>query len=95
MRLQAGLRMGGGKFIERAQYNLRKQHTGRAVLADGSETLFGVYEATVLWDGHPRLISIYELDAEPLVGISLMYGYELVLPIFDGATFTLRLIATP
>ena len=73
--------------------NLQRQHSGRAVLADGSETLFGVYEATVLWDGQPRLIPIYELDAEPLIGMSLMYGYELVLPVLDGATFTLRSIA--
>jgi hypothetical protein len=35
------------------------------------------------------------MDAEPLVGMSLMYGYELVLPVLDGATFTLRSITPP
>ncbi len=35
------------------------------------------------------------MGAEPLVGMALMYGYELVLPILDGATFTLRRIANP
>lgn len=74
---------------------LQPQRLGRAVLADGSETLFAVYEVTVLWDGQPRLVPIYELDAAPLVGMSLMYGYELVLPVLDGATFTLRSLANP
>lgn len=74
---------------------LLPQRSGRAMLADGSEALFAVYEATVRWDGQPRLISIYEMDAEPLIGMSLMYGYELVLPILDGATFTLRRINNP
>lgn len=74
---------------------LRWQRFGRALLADGRETVFNIYEATVLWDGQPRNLSIYEMDAEPLVGMSLMYGYELVLPILDGATFTLRSIADP
>ena len=53
---------------------LQKQRSGRAILADGSESLFSIYEVTVLWEGQPRLISVYEMDAEPLVGMSLMYG---------------------
>ena len=68
---------------------------GLAVLADGSQTTSNIYIGDVLWDGQPRTILIYELDGEPLVGMSLMYGYELVLPVLDGAAFTLRLIANP
>jgi len=68
---------------------------GGGVLADGSVSTFNIYKGDVLWDGQPRIISIYEMDAEPLVGMSLMYGYELVLPVLDGSTFTLRLIAPP
>ena len=30
---------------------LRWQRFGRALLADGCETVFDIYEATVLWDG--------------------------------------------
>lgn len=74
---------------------LRWYRFGRAVLADGSETTFNIYKGAVLWDGQPRTILLYEMDAEPLVGMSLMYGYELVLPVLDGATFTLQRIATP
>ncbi len=43
-------------------------------------------------DGQLRTINIYEMDAEPLLGMSLMYGYELYLPVLDGASFTLSRI---
>lgn len=50
---------------------------GSAVLADGSETLFDVYEGRIVWDGEPRTIPIDESDSEPLVGMQLMDGFEL------------------
>jgi clan AA aspartic protease len=50
---------------------------GRAELADGSETTFDVYEATVIWNGRPRRIEIDEADAGPLLGMELMDGHEL------------------
>ena len=64
----------------------------RAILADGSEIVTNVYEVNLLWDEQPVTISASEADADPLVGMSLMYGYELNMPILDGATFTLRSI---
>jgi clan AA aspartic protease len=67
----------------------------RAFLADGSEIITNVYEINLLWDGQLVSISVSEADADPLVGMSLMYGFELLMPILDGATFTLRRITTP
>lgn len=78
-----------------AALGLPWRERGGAILADGSRTLFDVHEATVLWDGLAIVIPVDEIDADPLVGMSLVYGYELVLPIVDGATFTLSKIATP
>ncbi len=78
-----------------AGLGLRWHRAGRAVLADGSESEFSGYKGVVLWDGRPMNIRIDEVDADSLVGMSLMYGYELDLPVIDGATFTLRSIATP
>ena len=72
------------------ELGLEWQRFGRALLADGSESVFDIYEVVLIWDGQPRAVSIYEMDAVPLVGMSLMYGYEFMLPILDGATFTLR-----
>ena len=73
-----------------AALGLRWQRFGRAMLADASETVFNIYEAVVLWDGQPVTIPVDELDAEPLVGMSLMYGYELVVHAVDGGSVTLR-----
>ena len=66
------------------------QRFGRALLADGSEIVFNIYEATVLWDGQPLTISVDEVDAAPLLGMALMYGYELTMQNVDGGTVTLR-----
>jgi len=74
---------------------LRWQRYGRAILADGSEAVFNIYEGIILWDGQPLMIDIDEIDADALMGMSLMRGYELVLPVAVGATFTLRPIARP
>ena len=57
---------------------------GRAMLADGSDSLFDIYEATVIWDGRPRRIAVDEADCDPLVGMSLLYGYELTVQVIDG-----------
>lgn len=78
-----------------ARLGLPWQRLVRAILADGSEIVTAVYEANLLWDGQRVTISVSEANADPLVGMSLMYGYELVLPIVDGAAFTLRRLAVP
>ena len=73
-----------------ASLGLRWQRFGRALLADGSEIVFNIYEAIILWDGQPLTISVDEVDAAPLLGMALMYGYELIVQNVDGGTVTLR-----
>jgi clan AA aspartic protease len=65
---------------------------GRALLADGSESVFDIYEATVIWDGVPRRISVDEADTDPLVGMALMNGYELRIQVVNGGMVTLEVI---
>jgi clan AA aspartic protease len=60
-----------------AELNLRWKRRGRAILGDGSECVFNVYEAVVVWDDALLTIPVDEADANPLVGMSLMEGYEL------------------
>jgi clan AA aspartic protease len=50
---------------------------GRAILADGSETLFDIYEGMVEWDGREMRIPIDEAETAPLAGMSLLSGFEL------------------
>lgn len=60
-----------------AALNLIWQNVDRGTLADGSECLFDVFEAEVVWDGKVRRILVDEADTDPLVGMSLLSGYEL------------------
>jgi len=57
-----------------------------ATLGDGSETLFDLYTATVIWDGQYREIYIAESETEPLLGMSLLYGYRLQVDTIEGGS---------
>lgn len=77
-----------------AQLNLRWKRRGRAILGDGSECLFNIYEAILLWDGELLTIPIDEADSEPLVGMSLMNGYQLVVQVFPGGLVELSKVTS-
>ena len=55
-----------------------------ATLGDGSETIFDLYTATVIWDGQYRDIYVVESETEPLIGMSLLYGYRLQVDTIEG-----------
>jgi clan AA aspartic protease len=73
-----------------ATLSLVWRRRGRALLADGNESLFDIYEATVDWDGEPRRIAVDEADIDPLVGMSLLYGYELIVQVIEGGTVIIQ-----
>jgi predicted aspartyl protease len=66
---------------------------GRALLADGTESVFDIYEATVVWDGRPRRVAVDAADIEPLVGMRLLNGYELTMQVVVGGQ--VRITALP
>jgi clan AA aspartic protease len=72
-----------------AQLNLNWKRRGRAILGDGSECVFNVYEAVIVWDGDLLTIPVDEADSEPLVGMSLMEGYQLTVQVFEGGSVEL------
>jgi clan AA aspartic protease len=59
-------------------------------LGDGSETLFDLYTAVVIWDGHYREIYIAESETEPLLGMALLYGYRLQVDTIEGGLVTVE-----
>jgi clan AA aspartic protease len=65
---------------------------GRVELANGSIDVFDVYAGTVFWDGQLIRVMVDAADTTPLVGMTLMHGYELHLPILDGGLVTLNRI---
>jgi clan AA aspartic protease len=64
-----------------AALDLRWRSVDRGTLADGSECLFDVYEAAVLWDGIMRPILVDESDVHPLIGMRLLRGFELKMQV--------------
>lgn len=62
--------------------------------SDGNECVFNVYQAVVVWDGSPLSIPVDEADSDPLIGMSLMEGYQLVVQIFEGGLVELSRINT-
>ena len=77
-----------------AQLDLKWKRRGRAILGDGSECVFNVYEAVLVWDRNFLTIPIDGADSEPLVGMSLMEGYQLMVHVFEGGRVELSKVAT-
>ena len=73
-----------------ASLGLQWKSTGRGVLADGSECLFDVYLANVMWDGTERSVLVDEADTEPLVGMALLRGYELNMQVRPRGRVTIK-----
>ena len=57
---------------------------GSAILADGSETEFDIYAATVIWDGETRNVLIGTANTDPLVGMGLLYGFNINIQAIDA-----------
>jgi len=72
-----------------ASLGLRWQSLDRGTLADGSECLFDVYVADVVWDGKERRILVNEADTDPLVGMTLLRGFELRMQVRSHGKLTI------
>ena len=66
------------------ELNLPSQGVREAVLADGSRVALEVYRARVLWDDAPRDVQVLTSGSEALVGMSLLYGYEVRIGVVEG-----------
>ncbi len=55
----------------------------QAVLADGSEVAFDVYDATVMRDGQPRLVYAFAAESTPPVGMRLLDSHSLHVEVKD------------
>ena len=73
--------------------HLRWRTSGRGILADGTERLFNIYEATVMWNRKLRSVFVSEAETTPLIGMTLLEGYELNMQIRPGGKVTIRPLA--
>ena len=69
---------------------LMRRSRGRALLANGSEELFDIYGVTVLWDGQQRYVEADAVDTTPLVGMSLLDGYDPHIQVTAGGPVVIQ-----
>ena len=69
---------------------LTRLSRGRAILANGTEDIFDIYGATVLWDGQPRYVETDAVDTSPLAGMALLNGYDLHIQVMDGGRVAIQ-----
>jgi clan AA aspartic protease len=60
-----------------AALDLPRLGRGRAILANGREAVFDIYETIVTWDGRPRPVEADATGTVALVGMSLLDGHDL------------------
>ena len=60
------------------------------VLGDGSEVIFEIYKASVIWDGQNQIIDVAASESDPLVGMSLLYGFKLQIEAVEGGTVAIE-----
>ena len=68
--------------------------TSRATLSDGSAVGLDVFEATVLWDGRPRAITVLAAEGGVLVGMALLMGFRLTLDGVVGGRVALESLSS-
>jgi len=59
-------------------------------LGDGSEVIFEIYKAAVIWDGQNQIVDVAASDADPLVGMGLLYGFKLQIEAIEAGTVTIK-----
>ena len=65
------------------------------VLADGSAVFFNIHRATIIWDGRPRPVPAAVAGGAPLVGMSLLEGYEVTIEVRDGGSVRIAALGVP
>lgn len=61
-----------------------------ATLGDGSQVIFDMYTATVIWDGEIKTIDVAASETEPLIGMSLLYGFKLEVEAVENGTVAIK-----
>jgi clan AA aspartic protease len=74
--------------------NLRLYSREEGTLGDGSTCIFDVYSGLVIWDGEYQYIDVNAAETDPLVGMSLLYGYRMQLDAIEGGTITIQALSS-
>jgi clan AA aspartic protease len=72
-----------------SELDLPWSYRDRATLGDGSETLFDIHEASVIWDGQLQEIEINSAETDPLLGMRMLRGYRLQVDTIPSGLVTI------
>ncbi len=73
-----------------ASLGLPARGTRFVTLGDGTTVSLDIYRATVVWDGLPRPLYVMATEDVSLIGMSLLYGYRVILDVVDGGLVTIE-----
>jgi clan AA aspartic protease len=73
-----------------AELGLIYRDRGRAILADGSEVFFDIYDVAVLWNTNLRNTRASAADTTPLVGMRLLDRHSLYVEIEAGGRVVIQ-----
>ena len=73
-----------------AALRLLPRGTRLETLGDGTTVSLDIYRATVVWDGLPRPLYVMATEGVSLIGMSLLYGYRVVMDVVDGGIVTIE-----
>jgi clan AA aspartic protease len=66
------------------------QDTSQMILADGTLRSMYVFEGRVVWDDLERPVLVHEVEGSPLVGMSLLYGYDVNIRVIEGGPVSMQ-----
>ena len=72
------------------ELGLAYRDRGRAILADGSEAIFDIYDVAVLWDSRLRNTRAVAAGVVPLVGMRLLDRHVLTVEVVDGGNVVIQ-----
>ena len=56
----------------------------RAMLGDERSVVLDIYLATVMWNEEEREVLVLQAEGGPLIGMSLLYGYRVILNVVEN-----------
>lgn len=65
-----------------------------AVLADGAIGHYDVHVGRVVWHGEERIVPVYSIDSDPLVGMALLWNSRLTMDFTANGLVTIGPLAS-
>ncbi|MGB7086462.1 MAG: clan AA aspartic protease [Phormidesmis sp.] len=59
-------------------------------LGDGRDVIFDMYRASVIWNGQTQVIDVAASEADPLMGMGLLYGSKIQIEVVENGLVTIE-----